>query len=141
MCPKGDDPFTTFNDYHTITITTSATAPLSGEFKFIFQGEYFYFPSNASQFDDEDCSLAFNSLPNIESATCVRGVVDPTKFTTQYTIKIHEFPLFPYENNIYSHDGNPSLGAYECDLSHITSGNSPTCSIQIISTGTLPGMS
>jgi hypothetical protein len=140
MCPKGDDPFTTFSDYHTVKITTySSLDPLAGEFKFIFQGEYFYFPANATEFGDEECQAAVESLPNIESASCTRGAVDSVTYSTEYTIQVQEFPLFPYENNIYFHDGNPSADSYQCETTHLTGGTSATCEIEVSSTGDIPG--
>jgi hypothetical protein len=143
MCPKGDDPFTVYSDYHTITLTTSASTsgdPLAGEFKFIFLGEYFYFPANASEFDDVTCTAAVNSLVNIEVASCTRGTIDVDTLGSQYTIQFQKFPLFPYENNIYSHEGNPSLDSYQCETTRVTGGTSPTCVIESTSTGTLPGL-
>jgi hypothetical protein len=140
MCPKGDDPFTTFSDYHTFKITTSSSLePLVGQFKFIFQGEYFFFSANASEFGDEECTAAVISLPNIDSASCTRGAVDPITYSTEYTIQVQEFPLFPYENNIYFHEGNPSIDSYQCETTYLTGGTSPTCEIEVISTGDIPG--
>jgi hypothetical protein len=142
MCPKGDDPWTTSTDYHTITVATSASSsgdPLAGEFKFIFQGEYFYFPADPSEFDDETCTAAVTALANVAQASCTRGTIDAVTLGCQYTIQLQQFPIFPYQNNIYSHEGNPSIDSYQCDTTHITAGTSPTCEIQSTSTGTLPG--
>ncbi len=141
MCPKGDDPFTTYADFHTFTITTTAqSGVLSGQFQFIFNGEYFYFPANASLFDSTACQTALEALPNIEKVICTRGMIN-SKYGTQYTVQIQEYPILPYENNIYYHEGHPSLNSYQCKTDRVTTGTHPTCTIGIVATGSIPGES
>jgi len=119
MCPKGDDPLTTFTDYRTITLNTSvASGHLDGTFKFSFNGESFYFPANALLWSEDDCKLAFESLPNIESVTCTRGHVHHSN-ASSYIIKFLSFPTYPYENNVYTHTGDPPLSSFTCDSSRV----------------------
>lgn len=139
MCPKGDDPFTTFTDYYTITITTTAASgTLAGQFQFIFEGEYFYFNAAASSFDDTDCKDSFEGLANIETVSCTRGTID-ARAGAQYVIQIQEFPTYPYQNNIYSHNGNPSLSSFQCKTDRVTGGTTPTCTVGIVATASTPG--
>ena len=114
MCPKGDDPLTPFVDYRTILISTSTSSgSLTGVLKFFFNGEYFRFPAawTASQ-----CEAAFEELPNIETVTCtVSANANGQTNNNDITVMIREFPMYPHENNIYSHDGDPKLNAFGCD--------------------------
>lgn len=139
MCPKGDDPFTSFTDYRTITIATSASGgTLGGEFKFIFNGKYFYFDADASAFDNDACEAAFEALGNVKDVSCSRGVVNGVGGAT-YTVEFLAFPTFPVDNNIYSHSGNPPLASFQCETDLITSGTSPTCTIADVAGITYPG--
>ena len=128
MCPKGDDPFTPNQQNRTIKITTSATSGvLSGQFKLTFQGQSFYFNANASKFTAANCITSFQNLPNIDQVYCTR-TTPTTKEGATYTIQFVSFPIFPYENNIFSHD-------FQCDTSLVTTGHSPTCSFSdVVST-------
>ena len=43
-----------------------------------------------------------------------------------------KFPLYAHQNNVFSHDGNPGLGSFSCDVSGVTdpvSGGSATCEV------------
>ena len=141
MCPKGDDPFTPSSDYKTIIITTNATTGyLNGTFKFSFFEEYFNFPANSSLWDEESCVTAFEGLRNIERVTCTRAAVGGDSGST-YTVQLRAFPSFPYENNFFSHDGNPSIGAFKCDTSSVStlSAKDVKCSIAEVAVNSLPG--
>lgn len=43
-----------------------------------------------------------------------------------YVITFMKFPTVPYENNIFSHSGNPALSSFSCDASEMTSISSST---------------
>jgi hypothetical protein len=140
MCPKGDDPFTSSTDYRTIRLTTSATAGTlsSGQFKFTFNGESFYFSAAYASFDSAACETAFESLPNIGDVICSRSAINARGGAT-YTIEFLSFPVMPHENNLYTNDGNPPLSSFQCDPSKVTGVTTPTCVIATVSTGDLPG--
>lgn len=139
MCPKGDDPFTNSVDYRTIEITTSSTSSLDGYFQFIFNGEYFYFPANANDWTASSCESDIESLSNIKDVECSRSSVGTYNDAT-YTVQLMSFPVFPYENNIYHHDGNPSLSKFHCSTEKVTSGTDVTCNISNVIVDTIPGM-
>ena len=131
MCPKGDDPLTAFTAYRTITLNTSvSTGHLEGYFKFIFNGESFFFPANAWLWSEEQCKLSFESLSNVQSVTCTRGHVHHSN-ASSYTIQFTSFPIFPYENNVYFHNGNPPLSSFSCDTSMVSqnAAHAVTCSV------------
>jgi hypothetical protein len=139
MCPKGDDPFTDYTDYRTIQLTTGATSGhLGGYFKFTFNGEFVYIDANANNVDDDACETYIESLANIKQVSCTRGAID-SHYGTTYTIVIKSFPLFPYENNVYKHDGNPSISSFQCDTEKVDSGSGVTCDLTDVSVDVVPG--
>jgi hypothetical protein len=133
MCPKGDDPFTVTQENRTITITTSAlSGTLGGQFKLSYYGQSFYFDADASLFDGTSCETSFNQLPNVKRVSCSRTAPTAVQGAT-YTVQFISFPLQPYENNIYSHEGNPQLINFQCDTSLVSSGASPSCLLADVS--------
>jgi hypothetical protein len=127
ICPKGDDPFTENQNYRAISITTSASSgTLTGQFQLTFQGEYFYFNANANSFNESQCEIAFAALPNVEEVSCSRSTPTADQGAT-YMIQFLSFPLKPYENNIYNHNGNPPLSSFQCDTSLVTGATNPSC--------------
>lgn len=139
LCPKGDDPLTSNTDFRTIQFTTSAAAgSLDGSFKFVFEGEYFYFPADASAFDSADCKESFEGLQNVKEVICTRSAVDANNGAT-YTVIFKAFPLFPYQNNIYKHDGDPLLSSFQCENEKVTAGTSPLCMLSDMTSSDFPG--
>ncbi|DAZ96064.1 TPA: hypothetical protein N0F65_005842, partial [Lagenidium giganteum] len=47
----------------------------------------------------------------------------------EYTIQFTEWKHFGAENNLLSHDGNPPLSSFTCDVGLVATGSSPTCVI------------
>lgn len=141
MCPKGDDPFTAHVDYKTITLTTGATSgTLAGEFQFYFNGEYFYFNADANSFSEAECEAAFEDLKNVRDVSCSRGTIDGNGGAT-YTVEFIEFPINPFENNVYTHYGDPDISSFQCVTDKVTSGDTPTCTLTDVAVGTIPGRS
>jgi hypothetical protein len=137
MCPKGDDPLTTFTDYRTISITTSAsTGTLYGSFKFTFNTESFSFPANADDWSAADCETSFASLRNVNTVRCTKGSANSNGGAT-YIVQFVAFSVLPYENNIYYHGGNPSLDSFSCSTSSASDGFG-TCTITDSVVVTLP---
>ena len=120
ICPKGDDPLTNGQNYRAIVMETGATSGvLGGFFKFNFLGESIRFSANASNWTTTECDAAVDSLLNVESSTCVRSNGNGATLGANYTITFLSFPTFPYENNVHSHDGNPSVLDFSCDMSEV----------------------
>lgn len=139
MCPKGFDPLATFTDFRSITIETKALGgTLAGYFKFTFNGETFAFPAVAGDWDEVACQQSFESLPNIGTVKCSVGVSD-NYGSTNYLVQFLDWPATPYENNIYSHNGNPPNSAFSCDVSSVTGALSPTCNVLDVSANSVGG--
>ena len=106
MCPKGDDPLTTSVDFRTIQISqTSTSGTLSGEMKFSFNGEAFSFP--ASGWTDAQCKAAFEELRNVDEVKCkIIQHINGRSNNYDITVNFLRFPAPPYENNVYTNNGN-----------------------------------
>jgi hypothetical protein len=123
MCPKGDDPLTTGQQYRTIRIVTNMTddsymsgAILTGHYTLTFDGEQMQFSANASKTSAAVMERAFESLPNVLDAFVTRGPVSWLGGAA-YTVQLRKFPELPHQNNIHSHSGNPPLSSFTCDVS------------------------
>ena len=139
MCPKGFDPLITFTDFRSIMIETKAYGGyLAGYFKFTFNGETFAFPALASDWDEVACQQSFESLPNVGTVKCTVGTSDEYG-STNYLVQFKEWPVIPYENNIYTNDGNPPNSAFSCDVSAVTGGTSPSCTIADVAVDSVGG--
>jgi len=131
LCPKSDDPLTTpKKNYRVISLTTaSAKGVLDGVINISFNGEDVAgVPANGEKLTPELLAAKLQTLPNIETVEVSRtSVIDEFGGTT-YQITFIKFPIFPHENNIYTHDGNPSLDSFSCDESRMgTDVYSPQC--------------
>lgn len=139
MCPKGDDPLTLSQNYRTIRMSTNATSgDLNGTFTLRFHGETFSFSANASQYTAADCKTSFESLNNIESVSCTRGEVSTT-FGAEYTVEILAWPSYPYQNNVFNHEGNPPISHFSCDTSDVTGAVNVSCSIEDVVSANIRG--
>ncbi|CAN0399749.1 unnamed protein product, partial [Discosporangium mesarthrocarpum] len=128
LCPKGDDPLTTEQNNPRLSMVVNATSGvMEGTFTMWFQGEKFDFSANATSFSSSDCEAAFEDLSNIEDITCIRGGVDSNGGAT-YTLELVSFPTYPHQNNIFYHDGWPTLDAFSCDPSNVTGASNVECS-------------
>lgn len=50
-----------------------------------------------------------------------------------------EFPVFPHQNNIFSHDGWPGLDAFSCDATNVTGATNASCIFTTIEDSDLEG--
>ena len=139
LCPKGDDPTTPFTGHRTISITVrSPSYPLtevSGHFRFTFNDQSFIFPPSPAGWTAEKCKQSFQGLKNLRSVSCSISATDVRK--SVYTIKFLSFALWPYENNIYLNDGDPSLSHFSCDNSFLSQhdiNNGITCALNDVIT-------
>ena len=140
MCPKGDDPVSSFTGHRSITITTGVfSGSLGGYFKFRFQDQTVTFPGNGADFSSTLCETTLEQLPNVGSVQCTQGVVN-LKGETTYVILFEQWPTVPYGNNIRNNDGNPPLNDFYCDPTSAT-GAGPTCDISDNAVAVPPGMS
>ena len=71
---------------------------------------------------------AFETMDNVRDVTVTKGTADSNGGNT-YTITFTGFPYYPKENNIHTHNGNPSVNQFGCstlelELAGVTT---PTC--------------
>jgi hypothetical protein len=126
LCPKGDDPMTTDQEYRQISIMTGAMEGyLSGHFDFTFMGHTVGLEANA---DAQACKYALEALPTVASVDCERGAVDSQGGAT-YTVTFLEWPVYPQDNNLFSHDGNPPLSYFSCSADSVEGADFPACAI------------
>lgn len=130
ICPKGDDPMTIGQAHRQFSITTGGDVgtTLGGHFKFTFLGETIRFSADKLQWTDVECEADFEALDNINDVDCAQTDLDPG---AKYTVTLKSFPTIPHENNIFYHDGNPTLDQMSCDISEVTSGSNPSVSSMV----------
>ncbi|KAL4173999.1 hypothetical protein KRP22_005944 [Phytophthora ramorum] len=132
MCAKNDDPLTTGQGYRTIQIQVGAsTTALTGSFRIHFLGDVAVLSADvaADTAHQVACAKAFQSMRTVLSATCTITSVNSVTKEAIYTVTFTEWVHLGGENNLLYHSGNPPLSSFTCDLSQITSANTPTCVI------------
>ncbi|TYZ64662.1 hypothetical protein PybrP1_002508, partial [[Pythium] brassicae (nom. inval.)] len=130
MCPKNDDPLTTGQGYRTIKIRIGGTASLLvGTVGVAFNGEVATIDASAAGNTASTCASAFMQLRSVARATCTITVLDNTVKSAEYVVEFTEWAHIDAENNLLFHNGNPPLSAFTCDISKVTSANTPTCAI------------
>jgi hypothetical protein len=137
LCPKGDDPLTTGN-HLVFTVTTNVVSgTLGGLWIIKFVGHEVTIEADGSALSDLACTAAFNSLLNIETATCVVSGVDSTTKAATMTVTVTAYPKLAFENNAYSHTGSPSLSQISCIGTLIsTAPTTPSCTVAITTAST-----
>jgi hypothetical protein len=110
---------------------------------FQFNGESFLFETGATRFTAAQCKTAFQALRNVAEVDCT--ITASTDFLVTYQIVFKSFPVLPYENNIFSHDGNPALASFSCNTDQIVNAGvweDITCTIGELNTDkSYPGKS
>ncbi len=143
ICPKAPDPYHAFTQYPTIQIsiydeTGIKSGPTGPTFLFTFQGQSFAF--NPRRWTMDKCRSLFQSLPNIESVNCT--IVSIYGYTRTFQVVFTSFPLLPYENNLFSNDGDPNKWALDCIDTTLRRPGQTWCNIEIINkTASVPGIS
>lgn len=77
-------------------------------------------------------------MRNIQQVQC--NMTRHSSVSASFLVQFISFPVIPYENNLYSHTGNPPVDAFVCDASLITP-SSAQCQITDITpaNASLPG--
>lgn len=120
LCPKGPDPMRPVRSYYTINITTRSNAEMGGYFLVSFLGEAFSFPANAIETSLFDMEEAWQALYGVEDVRVFQ--TNTSLLGATYAIQFLAYPKQPYMNNIFEHDGNPSLQDILCKTSFVTGG-------------------
>ena len=76
-------------------------------------------------------------LLTLTEVACTIDTVDEETMSQIITIKIIAFPEVPYENNVYSHTGNPPLSYFKCETQKIDRelSTDPYCDIEDVVNG------
>ena len=134
MCPKGDDP-STLNQVKKqlkVTVSTASDANLAGTLGLEFQAETAYIPLDEPS--GGKCKRGLEDSFKYKEVTCVfEEIAANTEYA--FTITFEEWPLYPVENNLHSHDGNPAKTEFFCDQT-LTSHSDLTCTfVDVVNTG------
>ena len=122
MCKKNFDPvfIEEQTERRTIRLITHASeGTLQGRYEFSFGQSSVFFEAVAPQFDSAACTQALTKLKSVRAARCVREDFVEGPNSGSYLIRLESFPEAPFENNIFSHDGNPPLSAFGCNTTRI----------------------
>ncbi len=68
-------------------------------------------------------------MPNVEGVSCT---AEASGTGLIYTVELTAFPALPYQNNIFSHNGNPGLSHFSCDISHVSDFDSSSAVLILI---------
>jgi hypothetical protein len=64
---------------------------------------------------------------------------DAVSGAASYVVTLKKFPVLPYENNIFFHEGNPSISDFYCNTA-FTNGTGVSCNVtDYDATTSLPG--
>lgn len=119
MCPKAYNPIQkeVLPNRRAIRLSTGVlSGVLNGQFSFSFSGSAISLDANANTLGSAQCTAHFTQLGSAASVDCVREELDEATGTGEYIITFDEYPLLPHENNIFSHDGNPPVSAFKCNM-------------------------
>jgi hypothetical protein len=68
---------------------------------------------------DTDCETSLESNIKFSDVECEVTMIDSK--TYQIDITFIKFPTQPYENNLYTHNGNPLITDFLCDMTQTDS--------------------
>lgn len=120
MCPKGDDPLTTNQEYRKIRMHVKGSGvDLSGQLGFRFHGKTIFFPLEY-YYSNVTCNDKFAFLGKFAHVGCSQVTVNNQHF--YYEMVFYSWPVYPKDNNLYSHDGNPPITDFFCDTTYASRG-------------------
>lgn len=122
ICPKSFDPIglEKLTNRRSILISTSvASGFFEGYLEFTFGLSTISFDADARTMTNESCTAAFARMASVSSVSCGIRRVDQNSGAGAYEVTFNSFPVTPYENNIFSHNGNPILNAFFCNTSKV----------------------
>lgn len=140
LCPRAFDPVTlgSYPGRKTIRITTGlSSGRLSGLFTFEFFGSTVEIPANLANFDEELCGETFSSLLAVGDASCQLERVNEEDGSGSFLVTFNSWSSTLYENNIYSHNGRPSVSEMICEPTPSSSdfAAGPRCTVQDAESG------
>jgi hypothetical protein len=123
MCPKAFDIFATDESTprRTVQLTVGReSGTLEGRVEFFFNNASILLDANPDNLSSQECTAQFKGLRGVARASCKNERKGDEKTAEyKYTITFLEWSLQPFENNIFFHDGNPSLDAFMCNVNRV----------------------
>lgn len=123
MCPKAFDPVVTDENTprRTIQLTVGReSGVLEGRVELFFNNASIWLDANTDNLSSEECTTQVSKMKGVTRAICKNERKGDEKTSEyKYTITFLEWSLQPFENNIFFHDGNPSLDAFMCNVKHV----------------------
>jgi hypothetical protein len=154
MCPKNNDPLTISQQFRTIKIALRTVSPsnasvlLTGSVGIRFMSQIAVLNASATQNTDNLCAEAFKTMQQVRSVSCRKSNVNGMTGEAEYIVAFTEWSHSGSENNVFTHDGNPPISAFQCDLMNArvetdvttaTAAATPTCEITDIQRTNLIG--
>ena len=137
MCPKSDDPLTTNQNQKKFRIQVQSTLQaLTGSVGIKFAGETSFLIVSSSASGDS-CERSLQASGKFASVDCVYTQVtiellrillivfsilivnyylQVSAYIRRFDVEVIEWPLYSGGNNMYSHDGNPAVTDFYCDI-------------------------
>ena len=75
--------------------------------------------ANANELTSEECTNSLRKLRGASKVSCERLEHNSTTATGEYLITFHKYPMTPYENNLFQHDGNPDISLFKCNSTEL----------------------
>jgi hypothetical protein len=143
ICPMAYDPITLpqFPNRRTIRLVTGVEdGTLSGSFEFSFAGSTVLLDSSPYDLDSRICTEKLSGLRTVEEITCFREKFSEEESSASYLITILSYPERSHLNNVYYHNGNPSLDFFSCSTNKIDSSKSKNafCKLSDVVTEGIP---
>ena len=137
MCPKGDDPLTPHSNYKTIQLRVTGPTGFSGKLGIRFQGVTSYISISIAS--NEVCKTQLETSKKFREISCTYSMITHSRTNVHtFVISFLSWPVTPQENNIHSHNGNPSPEEFSCDTSGLDS-SLVTCSFTDLISEDIPG--
>ncbi len=145
ICPKAFNPtgLELLPNRRSIRVSTNVNGGImNGRFQLGFGLSTAYFAANANEFSSAQCKAAVESMKGVDSASCVQYDVNANSGIGSYLITFLSYPRRAFENNLFTHNGNPSLKAFSCNTTFVDKedARNPSCNIEDVETENLPCM-
>ncbi len=120
MCPRAANPSATSSTDYTVVFTvqsSNSSSEVNGTVGIFFAGQQatLPMPANLDDVTSDYCKLVFESLPNVRTVSCSKS--NHSGSSKSFAVAILEWATVfdSYMNNIWYHDGAPTLESWACD--------------------------
>ncbi|KAA0154894.1 hypothetical protein FNF29_02035 [Cafeteria roenbergensis] len=134
MCPRAANPSATSSTDYTVVFTvqsSNSSGEVNGTVGIFFAGQQatLPMPANLDDVTSDYCKLVFESLPNVRTVSCSKS--NHSGSSKSFAVSILEWATVfdSYMNNIWYHDGAPTLESWACDtrMASAVGGGSVNC--------------